>query len=303
MIRDGGLAVAALAVGAAGLAAWFGVRCVGSRPAAWEAKAAEHAVSAEATPAAAQPAAAQPAPTSDLDTARQLLADGKKYEARALLTKLILAAPEGPDRETLRQMLETINKDLFFSNKTPSPDCASYTVLDGDTLSAIANSQGKDLYFSEVIMLVNGISDARRIRPRQTLKIPQGKFSAIVQKGPHRVIILLADQYIKEYPVALGTPATPTPEGQYVIDTKAVNPDWTAPDGQVYKFNDPKNILGTRWMGFKDTPEHQGLGIHGTSEPASIGTDASNGCVRMLNHDVEEIFGMLAPGDTVEVRK
>lgn len=298
MNREKRLGAAALAVGAAGVAAWFGAQCVRSRPAAWEAKIAQHAVSAAATPEAAEPAG-----TSELDTAKQLLADGKKYEARALLTKLILAAPEGPDRESLRQMLETINKDLFFSNKTPSPDCISYTVLDGDTLSAIAEKQGKDLYFHEVIMLVNGIRDAKRIRPRQTLKIPQGHFSAIVQKSPHRLIILLGNHYVKEYVVALGAPATPTPEGQFLIDAKATDPDWTAPDGQVYKFKDPKNILGTRWMGFKDTAEHQGLGIHGTSDPASIGTDASNGCIRLLNRDVEEIFGMLGPGDTVEIRK
>ena len=299
MNRGKRFAVAALTVGAAGVACWFGVPWARSRPAAWEAKVAEHAVSAAATPEAAPPAG-----TSELDTARQLLADGKKYEARTLLTKLILAAPEGPGRESLRRMLDTINKDLFFSNKTPSPDCLSYTVADDDQLSAIARKQGKDLYFSEVIMLVNGISDARRLRARTVLKIPQGQFSAIVQKHAHRLIILLNDHYIKEYDVALGAPATPTPEGPLVMDiSKAKNPTWTAPDGKVYKYGDPNNILGTRWMAFKDTAQHQGLGIHGTSDPASVGKDVSNGCVRLANHDVEEIFGMLAPGDTVDIRK
>jgi lipoprotein-anchoring transpeptidase ErfK/SrfK len=160
------------------------------------------------------------------------------------------------------------------------------------------------VYFTQVIMLVNGISDARRIRPHQKLKIPQGTFSAVAQKHAHRLILLLNGDYIKEYPVALGAPESPTPEGKFVLDiSKAKDPDWTAPDGQVYKFGDPKNILGTRWMAFKDTEDHHGLGIHGTTDPPSVGKDVSNGCLRMLNADVEEIFGMLAPGDTVEITK
>jgi hypothetical protein len=44
-----------------------------------------------------------------------------------------------------------------------------------------------------------------------------------------------------------------------------------------------------------------GYGIHGTNNPGSIGKNASHGCVRMRNHDVEELFGMVAVGDQVEL--
>ena len=160
------------------------------------------------------------------------------------------------------------------------------------------------MYFTQVIMLVNGISDARRIRAHQKLKIPQGTFSAVAQKHAHRLIILLNDEYIKEYSVALGAPESPTPEGKFVLDIgKAKDPSWTDSDGRLYKFGDPKNFLGTRWMPFNDTEGHHGLGIHGTTDPESVGKDASNGCIRMQNADVEEIFGMLAPGDTAEITK
>ena len=61
-------------------------------------------------------------------------------------------------------MLDAINKELFFS-KTPSPDSIVVEVQPGDTLSGIAiAARAEGLYFTEVIMLVNGISDARRIR-------------------------------------------------------------------------------------------------------------------------------------------
>jgi lipoprotein-anchoring transpeptidase ErfK/SrfK len=200
-------------------------------------------------------------------------------------------------------MLDAINRELFFSNR-PSPDSVLIEVQQDDTLSGIAKQRGRDEYFTEVIMLVNHIRDARRIRPHQKLKIPTGTFSAVVQKGAHRLIVLSNGDYIKEYPVALGAPDSPTPEGKFVLDIgKTKDPAWTTQDGQVYKFGDPKNILGTRWMPFQDAEGHHGLGIHGTTDPESVGKDVSNGCIRMLNADVEEIFGMLAPGDTVEITK
>jgi lipoprotein-anchoring transpeptidase ErfK/SrfK len=302
-------AITCLAAGAAAAAGWFGFQPARPQPVAGEAKVAAYAVSgAEASePATTIHERAQH--NAELDSARQLLQEGKKFEARAMLTKLILPAPEGAARGEMRKMLEAINKELFFSSK-PSPDSISYEVQPGDTLAVIVHNQakdsnqGKDYYFTEVVMLVNGIKDAKRIRPRQMLKIPQGTFSAVVQKSGRRLIILLNGDYIKEYPVGLGAAESPTPEGKFVLDVgKAKNPDWTAPDGQLYKFGDPKNILGTRWMPFTDTEGHHGLGIHGTTDPKSVGKEVSNGCIRLLNADAEEIFGMLAPGDTVEITK
>ncbi len=46
----------------------------------------------------------------------------------------------------------------------------------------------------------------------------------------------------------------------------------------------------------------KGYGIHGTNVPSSIGRNASHGCIRMRNRDVEELFKMVAVGDQVELR-
>lgn len=42
--------------------------------------------------------------------------------------------------------------------------------------------------------------------------------------------------------------------------------------------------------------------IHGTNEPESIGTDASGGCIRLKNADVEELYSMISVGTEVEIR-
>lgn len=84
------------------------------------------------------------------------------------------------------------------------------------------------------------------------------------------------------YPIAVGKPATPTPLGVYNILTKIVNPG---------------GVLGTRWLGL-NIPNGP-YGIHGTFKPDSIGKAISNGCIRLYNHDVEELFSLVRIGTTV----
>jgi lipoprotein-anchoring transpeptidase ErfK/SrfK len=57
-------------------------------------------------------------------------------------------------------------------------------------------------------------------------------------------------------------------------------------------------------MGLEEQVEHSqniGYGIHGTNDPSSIGTSASNGCIRMNNRDVEELYDILPYGVDVEI--
>jgi lipoprotein-anchoring transpeptidase ErfK/SrfK len=108
------------------------------------------------------------------------------------------------------------------------------------------------------------------------------------------------------YPVAIGKgdgekELSATPEGDFVIDAKIKDPPWYR-RGERIEHADPRNILGTRWMGFKPTSELTGYGIHGTTEPQTVPGRASNGCIRMHNADVEELFEWVPKGTKVYVR-
>ena len=63
------------------------------------------------------------------------------------------------------------------------------------------------------------------------------------------------------------------------------------------KPNTPENPLGTRWMGF----DLESYGLHGTTEPDSIGKSRSLGCIRMLNPEVEELFELVGEGTAITV--
>jgi lipoprotein-anchoring transpeptidase ErfK/SrfK len=66
------------------------------------------------------------------------------------------------------------------------------------------------------------------------------------------------------------------------------------------------NPIGERWIGLEGIEERtkdlSGLGIHGTIEPETIGTQASMGCIRMGSNEVSQVYEMLAEGiSTVEI--
>jgi len=100
-------------------------------------------------------------------------------------------------------------------------------------------------------------------------------------------------QLKKKYKIAVGKAGTETTAGRYKIVEKDVDPAWHVPmsdwagdlAGQTIPPNDPRNPLEARWMGF-----HDGQGIHGTAELASLGTAASHGCIRMSVPAVKQLF-------------
>lgn len=62
------------------------------------------------------------------------------------------------------------------------------------------------------------------------------------------------------------------------------------------------NPLGARALYLYEDGRDTLYRIHGTSEPWTIGTEASSGCIRMLNEDVIDLYGRVALGAKVIVR-
>src|SRR4051812_2879480 len=119
----------------------------------------------------------------------------------------------------------------------------------------------------------------------------------IIVSLPDRKLALVEDGEVKKvYPVAVGKATTPSPSGSFQIVNRVTNPTYYHP-GQVIEPG-ADNPLGNRWIGLNQ----KGYGIHGTNAPKSIGKAASHGCIRMAKKDLEELFEIVRPGDTVEIR-
>src|SRR5580704_5809009 len=117
----------------------------------------------------------------------------------------------------------------------------------------------------------------------------------VVSITDRKLAVLESDRVLKIFPTAVGAPQSPSPVGTYKIVNSIPKPTWYY-KGKVVGPG-KSNPLGTRWLGLSV----KGYGIHGTNVPSSIGHNASHGCIRLRNHDVEELFGMVSVGDDVEL--
>lgn len=256
------------------------------------------------------------ATTNPILDAREKVAAGDLLTARRMLNdSLISGSLSAADADAARRMLGEINQVVFFSAKqfAGDPFGGTYTVKTGELLRSIADRHEIPW---ELLARLNGISDPRKLRAGQTIKVVHGPFHAVVSKSKYTLDIYLggpgeiASLFVMSFPVGLGANDS-TPVGTWMVEThkKIKNPTYFSPRGQgVIDAADPKNPLGERWIGLVGIDGgavgQVSYGIHGTIEPQSIGKQSSMGCIRMRNEDVELVFDMLVEGkSTVMVRE
>ncbi len=236
------------------------------------------------------PRAAEVGPVA-YDLGRALLETGRELEGWSALTAA-LRAPQSADRaQGIRALLEPLVKKHLFS-ATPSPLATFYTVKSGDVLVKIARQHGVEV---GLIQRANNLRTSN-IYPNQRLKIVGGKWTIEVVVSQFRLTVFHEGRWVKDWSVGTGNPQeSPTPIGDFTINSKLVNPPW-----KNIPFGDPRNILGTRWMGFEEMPSY---GIHGTTQPDTVGKALSAGCVRMRNEDVEVLYDLVPMGSKGTVRE
>jgi lipoprotein-anchoring transpeptidase ErfK/SrfK len=159
--------------------------------------------------------------------------------------------------------------------------------------------------------LVSDIDDNRALRvplkkkrPKVTTKRLAKKYPVVltVDRGNFRISLYKKLKKVVTYPIAVGQAGLETPAGRYTIRNKAVNPAWHVPNsawagslaGSVIPGGTPQNPIKARWLGVYD-----GVGVHGTSDRGSIGSNASHGCIRMLIEDVIKLYDQVPIGTPI----
>ena len=122
----------------------------------------------------------------------------------------------------------------------------------------------------------------------------------VLKLSERKVYVYQGDKVEASYPVAIGKSSTPTPTGNFEVFQMVVDPIWESPwTGEVFPPG-ANSALGLRWIGFAQLPNGV-VGFHGTPTISSIGKAASNGCVRMHNEHVVELFEKVKMGTPVTV--
>jgi lipoprotein-anchoring transpeptidase ErfK/SrfK len=147
------------------------------------------------------------------------------------------------------------------------------------------------------------VSPATNSTPKTTANPkpdPVAGVNLVLKLKEKKVYIYRGEEVLNKFPVAIGKRGTETPKGKWRVMQLIKNPGWTNfKNGKVVKPG-PNNPLGERWIGFWSDGTDV-IGFHGTPDVKSVGTAASNGCVRMYNEDVKVLFDLVKVGTEVKV--
>jgi len=282
---------------------------------------ANNAVTGAATAGiAGTPGTAPTTPAAGIGNATQriqqavAMTDSDPVRARAELTRLLDSnALSAAERNQAYAGINKLAEKLFFSPKIVAGDTVSqsYVVKKGDSLAKISSREklGTDWRF---VQRINGMASEKALRPDMRLKLAHGPFDAEVVKADFRINIYAGSGsdrvMVASFPCGTGTNDS-TPVGTFKVrsGSKLIDPQWTNPrTGEKFAANDPKNPIGERWIGLQgttpDTAKFTGYGIHGTTEPQSIGQQMSMGCVRLGDAEVEVVYELIGEQSTIVIR-
>jgi LysM repeat protein len=236
-----------------------------------------------------------------LSKANSLMDNGKTIEARKILNEYLAEHFDEESATPLRDRAIEIGNQTVLSLKVYPDDALAsyYTVKTGDKLVNISRKCKVPYQF---ICRINHIDDPGRLRVGQKIKLIQGPVRLKVRKADLKMYVFLQDTLFAKYEVGLGK-NDKTPIGRWMVEDRIRRPLYVDPDtNKVYGPNDKDNPTGGYWLRLKgiegETIGRTGFGIHGTTEPESIGKFMSKGCVRMRNEEVAEVFDMLVPGES-----
>ena len=236
----------------------------------------------------------------------RLLRQQEWKKAAEVFSELLLAEIDAPweaDREALAAWsrgLESAQANHRWNREGQSAS-TEVEVLSGDTLVAIRK---RVLAERPRMNLCTGLVHrsnqlGKYLKPGEVLRVPTDPVQVVVDLSACWLFYMHGEEVVGAWPVAIGRRGEETRPGTYSVGTKLPEPPWFPEGKNMVPYGDPENPLGTRWIGLENSG---GLGIHGTWEPDTIGSMASDGCVRLRNEAVEELYEVIPQGSRVLIR-
>ena len=137
------------------------------------------------------------------------------------------------------------------------------------------------------------------------------KAAKVIIDGSDGTLVLLdaSGKIIAQFPATTGSKHDPLPLGKWKVTGVVHNPVfqytpslfWDAKPGDTKATipAGPNNPVGVVWVDL--SKEH--YGIHGTSEPSTIGKTQSHGCIRLTNWDATALAQSVVTGVKVLIKK
>ncbi|TCS08169.1 L,D-transpeptidase [Rhizobium sp. BK418] len=133
----------------------------------------------------------------------------------------------------------------------------------------------------------------------------------IIDTPARRAYYIIGDGRAMRYGIGVGREGLAFAGNAYV-GRKAEWPSWTPTENMQRREEryrklaaglpgGPNNPLGARAMYLYRAGNDTHFRIHGTNQPQSIGLAMSSGCIRMMNHDVIDLYNRVEVGAKVVV--
>lgn len=136
--------------------------------------------------------------------------------------------------------------------------------------------------------------------------------TVVVEPRKHFLYLVTGRGKARRYGVGVGRAGLAF-KGSAVIQRKAEWPSWTPTRNMIrrepHKYaryaggvpGGPNNPLGARALYLYKNGRDTYYRIHGTTQPSSIGRSVSNGCIRMINDHVIDLYNRVPLGARVVV--
>ena len=249
------------------------------------------AAKAPAKPRAAGPVAIRPPFAQFLADARHKLDQGHLASTLGVLSAHFNDPEKSPaENAALTALLDQVAGSVIYS--TGHHLEPAYVVRQGETLEQIAKRYQVPW---QLLGKINGISDPLAVRPGQEIKVVRGPFRADVRLDSHEMVLWLQDLYAGRFPIGVGTDQ-PLPEGSFKVRQKERDPTYRSPTGEVIEAGSANNPLGRHRLDLGDS-----VAIHGTNNPAAVGTTGGPGAIRLGGRDAGDVFDILSVGSRVAI--
>lgn len=164
--------------------------------------------------------------------------------------------------------------------------------------------------------MLNGGTSLDSVSAGQTLLVPNVQQQEQLPSSPAKIVVSIAGNYlhaldqnggiILHAPTTVGSDYDPSPTETLKVVAKAFDPTFHYQPTLFYEVDDtepeamlkagPNSPVGKVWMAL--SKEH--YGIHGTSDPSSIGYASSHGCIRLTNWNATRLGRSVEKGTSVE---
>jgi LysM repeat protein len=217
-----------------------------------------------------------------LENAQVLLESGRLSEGLLELSRWYQdrrLAPE--EQEYLVELLGRVAGTVIYSRQHLLE--RPYRVRAGDTLHRVAQQYNVPW---RLLAKINGVEDPDRLAVGEELKVVPGPFDAVVDLSTLELTLFLHGRYAGRFRIGLGED-DPTPEGEYTVKAKEVNPTYYGPDVTIDQ-DDPENPLGELLLDLGGR-----VYLHATNDESSLGRKGGRGSVRLSAADMEDVFDIL----------